>query len=103
MTSSDRFLSDKATIRAELEERARARKTITYGEAAALVGRTARGLGKILTAIRVEEAGRGRPDLGALVVTVSTGLPSYIGAGPDARDRAITIQEAVFEAWAGPD
>jgi hypothetical protein len=100
--STERFIADKATIRADLERRARARQTITYGEAAALVKRTARGLGAILTAIRVEEAGRGRPDLSALVVRVSTGMPSYVRADPADRARAIAVQEAVWRAWAEP-
>ena len=99
---TERLIADKATIRTGLERRARARRTITYGEAAALVKRTARGLGKILTAIRAEEAGRGRPDLGALVVTVSTGLPSYVKADPADRARAIAVQEAVWRALAEP-
>ena len=101
MRPSERFTADKATLRAELERRARARQVITYGEAATLVGGSAQGLGKILTAIRVEEASQHRPDLGALAVTVSTGLPGYVGAGQDARDKAIAVQEAVFAAWAG--
>ena len=74
---------------------------MTYGEAARLVGRAAQGLGAILNAIRAEEAGQRRPDLGAIVVTMSTGLPSYVGAGQDARDKAIAVQEAVFAAWVG--
>ena len=97
--TTDRVRDDKATISAELEERAIARATITYGEAAALVGRTARGLGKILAAIKADEAKHRRPDLGCLVVTVRTGLPSYVGLGQDARDKAIADQEAVFNAW----
>ena len=97
---TDRFIADKDIIRAELEKRARARQTITYGQAAALVKRTARGLGKILNAIKAEEAGRNRPDLGHLVVSVRTGLPSYVKDGQDARDRAVRIQEDVFTAWA---
>ena len=97
---TDRFIADKATIRAELERRARVRQTITYGEAAAMVKRTARGLGKILTAIRTEEASHQRPDLGCLVVAVRTGLPTYVGQGPDAREKAIAVQEDVFAAWA---
>ena len=32
---------------------------------------------------------------------INTGLPSYVGAGQDARERAIAVQEAVFTAWAG--
>ena len=97
---SDRFTRDKATIRAALERRARARQTMTYGEAARLVGRAAQGLGPILTAIGAEETRQDRPDLGALVVKMSTGLPSYVGAGEDARAKAIAVQEAVFTAWA---
>ncbi len=94
MTSTDRFTADKATLRAELERRARARHPITYGEAGHLVGRPAGGLGAILAAIRVEEAERGRPDLTALVVAMTTGLPNGIP-----RDRAIAVQETVFTAW----
>ena len=40
------------------------------------------------------------PDLGCLVVTVRTGLASYVGLGGDARKKAIVVQDAVFEAWA---
>lgn len=97
---TDRFIADKDIIRAELEKRARARQTITYGQAAALVKRTARGLGPILNAIKIEEASRRRPDLGCLVVAVHTGLPSYVKEGQDARERAMRIQEEVFTAWA---
>jgi hypothetical protein len=96
---TDRFIADKDIIRAELEKRARARQTITYGQAAALVKRTARGLGPILNAIKIEEAGRRRPDLGCLVVAVRTSLPSYVKEGEDARKRAVEVQEAVFTAW----
>lgn len=99
--SIDRFLSDKAALRTNLEQRARSRRTLTYSDAAALVGRSTAGLAPLLTSIRVEEAMHRRPDLGALVVAVATGLPSYIGAGQDARDKAIAVQEAVFRAWAG--
>ena len=102
MTSTDRFIRDKAIIRAELERRARGRQTISYGEAADLVGRATQGLGKILTAIRVEEASQRRPDLGVLVVAVRTGSPSYVRGGQDARDAAISVQGAVFAAWAAP-
>ena len=97
---TDRFIADKAIIRAELEKRARARQTITYGQAAALVKRTARDLGPILNAIKIEEAGRRRPDLGCLVVAVRTGLPSYVKKGQDAHDHAVQVQEDVFAAWA---
>ena len=44
---SDRFARDKATIRAALERRTRARQTMTYGEVARRVSRAAQGLGKI--------------------------------------------------------
>ena len=86
---TDRFIADKAKLRAELERRARERRTITYGEAAALLGRASQGLGKILTAIRAEETGWRRPDLGCLVVKVRTGLPRYVGQGQDARKRPL--------------
>ncbi len=88
---SDRFNADKATLRAELERRARARHIITYGEAAALVGRSTAGLAPLLTSIRVEEAMHRRPDLGVLVVAMSTGLPNGMS-----REKAIAVQEAVF-------
>ncbi len=99
MTPSDRFIADKATIRAELERRAKARQPTTYGEAAQLIGRPAGGIGAILAAIRAEGLVRGRPDLTALLVTVNTGLPKRAGVGPEARERAIAVQEAVFRAW----
>ena len=98
---SDRFARDKATICAALERRAHVRQMMIYGEAARLVGRAAQGLGKILTAIGAEEAKQDRPDLSALVLATSTDLLSYVGAGPDARERTIAVQEAVFTAWAG--
>ena len=47
MTNTD-FEDRKSTIRAELQERARARATITYGEAAAMVGLAHQGLSGIL-------------------------------------------------------
>ena len=97
---TDRFIADKATLRAELEKRARSRRTITYGEASALVKRATQGLGKILTAIKIEEATRRMPDLGCLVVTIRTGLPGYVRPGDDARKKAMAEQDAVFEAWA---
>lgn len=97
---SDRSIRDKATIRAELERRTWARQVITYGEAAALVGRSTAALMPVLAAIRDEETRCCRPDLTALVVTMSTGLPRGVGAGPDTRDKAIAVQEAVFAAWA---
>lgn len=100
---TNRFVADKDIIRAELEKRARARQTITYGQAAALVKRTARGLGPILNAIKIEEAGRHRPDLGCLVVAVRTGLPSYVKEGQDAHERAVRVQEDVFTAWASAE
>jgi hypothetical protein len=100
VTPSDRFIIDKATIRAELEQRARARRTITYSEAAILVGRSPRGLSAILDAIEREEAACGHPDLGTLVVNVLTRLPTYARTDPAGRARAIAVQEAVFAAWA---
>lgn len=99
--SIDRFLSDKAALRTNLEQRARSRRTLTYGDAAALVGRSTAGLAPLLTSIRVEEAMQRRPDLGALVVRMDTGLPSYVGPGQDAREKAVAVQEAVFAAWVG--
>ncbi len=98
MTSA-RFEEDKAAIRTELEKRARASETITYGEAAALVGRANQGLGSILDAIKHEEAAASRPDLGCLVVDARTKLPSYVGAEQSAKDSALTLREAVFKAW----
>lgn len=91
---TDRFIRDKAAIRAELERRARARRVITYGEVAVLVGRSAAALMPVLAAIRAEDARRGRPDLTCLVVSVRTGLPR----GMD-RDRAVVEQEGVFAAY----
>ena len=103
MMPSDRFIADKGTIRAELERRAQGRQTMTYGEAARLTGRAAQGLGPLLTAIGAEERAQNRPDLGSLVVAVSTGLPSYVKPDPADRARAIAVQKAVFAAWAGRD
>ena len=79
---TDRFIADKATLRTELEKRARSR------------------IGKILDAIKAEEAAKRMPDLGCLVVTIRTGLPGYVKPGDDARKKAIAEQDAVFEAWA---
>ncbi len=50
------FIANKAMVRAELEKRARGRRTITYGEAGRLIGRAPRGLSAIPTAIRSEGA-----------------------------------------------
>ena len=100
MMLTKKFLSDKATLRAELERQARFRRTVTYGEAGHLVRWPAGGLGAILAAIRAEEAERGRPDLTVLVVLMTTGLPNTVKPGAEARDRAIAVQEAVFAAWA---
>lgn len=86
----------KAIIRAELEDRARARATITYGEAATLVGLANQGLAPILNAIREEEAEKGRPDLGCLIVRSDTGFPSYVGTGENDRARALSARKAVF-------
>ncbi len=82
-----------------MEKRAHAGETITYGEAAALVGRVNQGLGQILDAIKEEEARDGWPDLGCLVVSASTNLPSYVGPEKDARDEAMALREAVFAVW----
>lgn len=89
----------KAKIRAELEDRARARATITYGEAATLVGLANQGLAPILNAIREEETEQGRPDLGCIVVRSDTGFPSYVGTGEDDRARALSTRKAVFASW----
>ena len=97
--TKDRFTDDKATIRDELEKRARARATMTYGEAAAMVGRANKELAPILNAIRDEEAEHGRPDLGCLVVRADTGFPAYVGMGQEERERAVSTRKAVFVAW----
>ena len=100
MTES-RFNTDKATIRAELELRARARATITYGEAAIMVGLANQGLAPILNAIRDEEVEHGRPDLGCLVVRADTGFPGNVGTGEEERHAALAIRRSVFSAWRG--
>lgn len=96
--SSDRFIDDKATIRAELLKRARVGQTITYGEMAQIVGRANQGLGSILDAIKVEAAELGRPDLGCLVVSAYAHFPSYVAAGANARFNALAVRKAVFRA-----
>ena len=96
---SDRFNDDKATIRAELEKRARVGETITYSQTAALVGRTPLGLSKILDAIKDEEATSGMPDLGCLVVRIDTGLPGYVGIRDHHKAQAMQVRRAVFAAW----
>lgn len=98
MTNTD-FEDRKSTIRAELQERARARATITYGEAAAMVGLAHQGLSGILNAIKDEEAEQERPDLGCLVVGASTGFPSYVTRDKADRERALSVRKAVFAAW----
>ncbi|WP_237482970.1 hypothetical protein [Lichenibacterium dinghuense] len=70
---TERFIRDKAAICDDLERLARARRVITYGEAAALVGRSAAALMPVLAAIRAEDARRGRPDLTCLVVAEQEG------------------------------
>ena len=72
---------------------------MTYGEAATMVGLTNQGLADILNAIRDEEAGQGRPDLGCLVVRSDTGFPSYVGSDQGDRERALSARKAVFSAW----
>lgn len=87
----------KTVIRAELLRRAKAGQTISYGEAAKMVGLAAQGLGKILDEIGAEEASENRPDLACLVVNARTGFPGYIGAGEDERRNALAVREAVFK------
>ena len=98
---TERFIADKATIRAELEKRARAGNTITYREASILVDRTPLGLGKILDAIKDEEGTQGRPNLGCLVVRIDTGLPGYVGIRDHHKAQAMQVRRAVFAAWVG--
>ncbi len=95
---SNRIIDDKDTIRVELENRARKGATITYGQAAALVGRFARGLGPILDAIKDEEAEAGKPDLGCLVVNARSRFPSYVGKSETEQADAIALRQAVFKA-----
>lgn len=97
--TADRFADAKATLRADLEMRARARATITYGEAATLVALANQDLASLLNAIRDEEAEQGRPDLGCLVVRADTGFPAYVGPDEAERERAIAARRAVFAAW----
>ena len=92
----------KAVVRSELERRARAGQTVTYGEIARKVGLVPAGLGKILDIIKAEEAGRRRPDLGCLVVNAKTGLPGYVGSGRVEQEHALAIREAVFATWREP-
>lgn len=62
-----------------MKRQAHARRVITYGEAAALVGRSTAGPMPVLAAISAEDAARGRPDLACLAVPVGTGLPRGMG------------------------
>ena len=87
------------TIRAELERRARSRKTITYGELAGMVGLVAQGLGPFLNIIKSHEAADRRPDLGCLVINAATGFPGYVGNGEVERINALELRESVFKAW----
>ena len=97
--TTDRPLDDKTLLCAELKDRARARATMTYGEAAAIAGRASQELAPILDAIRQEEAEHGRPDLGCLVVRADTGFPAYVGTGHEERERALSTRRAIFAAW----
>lgn len=90
----------KAAIRAELEQRARACETISYGEMAGLAGLIPLGMESYLDAIEAEEAELGRPDLGCLVVNAVTGFPGSVGHGEAERTDALLTREAVFRAWA---
>ena len=87
------------TIRAELERRARAGKTINYGEMAELVGLAAVGLTPYLDVNKAQEAEQNRPDLGCLAVNSLTGFPGYIGKSESERANALRIREQVFDAW----
>ncbi len=89
----------KAVVRSELERRARAGQTVTYGEIAPMAGVVPQGMAKILDIIKAEETGRRRPDLGCLVVNSQTGFPGNVGKHRAERDRALVIREAVFSAW----
>ena len=96
---TDRFTDDKARVRDELEQRAKARATITYGEVSVLVGLANQGLAPILNAIRDEEAKCAKPDLGCLVVRADTGFPCNVGAREHDREIALAVRRAVFSAW----
>lgn len=89
-----------AIIRAELEQRARARKTITYGEMAPRLGLMPMALGRLLDTVHDEEKAQGRPDLGCLVVNATTKFPGYVGESESERANALAIREAVFKTWA---
>ena len=89
----------KVAVRSELERRAKAGQTVTYGEIAPMAGVIPQGMTKILDIIKAEEAGRRRPDLGCLVVNSQTGFPGNVGTGRVEREQAFAVRQAVFAAW----
>jgi hypothetical protein len=116
------LLADPAEVRAILVASARAGLSITYSEALGLLGHQfsrpkMRQLCKVLGYVDDEAENRGEPELAALVVRQSDGLPGqgwWIGGakkhgyeglweGPKAARLIRKIQKQAFDYWAGRD
>ena len=116
------LLADPQEVRSILVASARAGQPITYAEVLELLGHRfsrpkMRQLCKVLAYVDDEAEGRGEPELAALVVRQSDGLPgqgwwiggakkySYTGLweGPKAAQLIRKVQQDAFDYWAGRD
>src|SRR5436309_3457864 len=116
------LLADTTEVRAILIASARAGEAISYSEVLALLGHDfsrpkMRALCRVLSFVDDEAEERGEPELAALVVRQSDGLPGqgwWIGGakkhrytglweGPKAAKLIRKLQRQAFEFWAGRD
>ena len=116
------LLADPREVRAILVASAKAGQAISYSEVLALLGHhftrpKMRALCKVLAFVDDEAEDRGEPELAALVVRQSDGLPgqgwwvggakkhSYTGLweGPQAAKLIKKLQRQAFDYWAGRD
>ena len=116
------LLADPREVRAILVASAQAGQAISYSEVLALLGHhftrpKMRALCKVLAFVDDEAEDRGEPELAALVVRQSDGLPgqgwwvggakkhSYTGLweGPQAAKLIKKLQRQAFDYWAGRD
>jgi hypothetical protein len=116
------LLADPREVRAILVASAKAGQAISYSEVLSLLGHhftrpKMRALCKVLAFVDDEAEDRGEPELAALVVRQSDGLPgqgwwvggakkhSYTGLweGPQAAKLIKKLQRQAFDYWAGRD
>ena len=116
------LLADPREVRAILVASAKAGQAISYSEVLSLLGHhftrpKMRALCKVLAFVDDEAEDRGEPELAALVVRQSDGLPGqgwwvggakkhrYTGLweGPQAAKLIKKLQRQAFDYWAGRD